>query len=667
MGREPEARRRTARLFAVYAAITLVPVLLLGLVLARTFQTETNRSGLAEGRAEAVQVARTAVEPLLSNRLLTHGLSSTEQAGLQRLVNEARGPKEGEFLRLRIRNLNADVVWSSDPDVTQDGGDDDEALAAVKGRGHLVSQLTTLNADDEDGADAGPAAVEVYLPLRGGTGTNARTVGILELYLPYTPIGQSLSKGLHRLYRDLAIGLGSLYLILFAITASVSRGLRRGWKLNAFLAHTDTLTGLPNRTTFQNEGARALTARAEGKPPLAIAIIDLDHFKQVNDTLGHQNGDRMLIEVARRLAAAAPPNATVARLGGDEFGVILEGERSPEAAFNSIREVIDEDVDLDGLPLSVQASLGYVLAGEDGNDLDTLLQRADVAMYAAKARHAGVLRYDSAFDHYDAAQLSLIGELRHAIDDEQLVLHYQPQSLFEDGRVASVEALVRWQHPIHGLLYPDKFLPLAEQTDVIDKLTSWVLRTALAEISQLGIRTSDAAKLSVSVNVSARSIGRMELAQEVIDTLEQLDVPAERLTVEVTETALLVDPESASAVLERLALAGVRISLDDFGQGQTSLGYLSQLPIHELKIDKGFVIDMLENDAHAAIVRSIIDLGHNLDLQVVAEGIETVDILASLHAARCDLAQGYFIARPMPLERLAAWMPVPTPSESPVA
>jgi EAL domain-containing protein (putative c-di-GMP-specific phosphodiesterase class I) len=324
-------------------------------------------------------------------------------------------------------------------------------------------------------------------------------------------------------------------------------------------------------------------------------------------------------------------------------------------------------VDLDGLPLSVQASLGYVLAGEDGNDLDTLLQRADVAMYAAKARHAGVLRYDSAFDHYDAAQLSLIGELRHAIDDEQLVLHYQPQSLFEDGRVASVEALVRWQHPIHGLLYPDKFLPLAEQTDVIDKLTSWVLRTALAEISQLGIRTSDAAKLSVSVNVSARSIGRMELAQEVIDTLEQLDVPAERLTVEVTETALLVDPESASAVLERLALAGVRISLDDFGQGQTSLGYLSQLPIHELKIDKGFVIDMLENDAHAAIVRSIIDLGHNLDLQVVAEGIETVDILASLHAARCDLAQGYFIARPMPLERLAAWMPVPTPRESPVA
>ena len=202
---------------------------------------------------------------------------------------------------------------------------------------------------------------------------------------------------------------------------------------------------------------------------------------------------------------------------------------------------------------------------------------------------------------------------------------------------------------------------------MIDKLTSWVLRTALAEISNLGVDTPDAPKLSVSVNVSARSIGRMELAQEVIDTLAQFEVPAERLTVEVTETALLVDPERAFAVLERLALVGVRISLDDFGRGQTSLGYLSELPIHELKIDKGFVMDMLVNDAHAAIVRSIIDLGHNLGLQVVAEGIETVDILASLHAARCDLAQGYFIARPLPLERLAAWIPVPASSESSVA
>jgi diguanylate cyclase (GGDEF)-like protein len=654
MRRNAPARHRTARLFAVYAAITLVPVILLGAVLALTFRAETNQSGLKEGQAEAVQIARTAVEPLLSvsNRPLSDGLNATERTELQRLANEAKGQKEGEFLRLRVRDLDANVVWSSDPDAKA-GDDNDEALDAA--RGQMVSHLTTLNADDEQRGGAGPAAVEVYLPLHGGTPRHQ--VGVLELYLPYAPIGASLTAGLHSLYRDLAIGLGSLYLILFAITASVSRGLRREWKLNAFLAHTDTLTDLPNRTRFHEEGEQALANSRRHGTPLAIGLIDLDHFRQVNDALGHPNGDRLLIEVAQRLATAVPGNGMVARLGGDEFGVILRDEMDPQRAFAQIRDVINQDVDLDGLPLSVQASLGYVLATEDGRDLDTLLQRADVAMYAAKARHAGALRYDSAFDHYDAAQLALIGELPHAIDDEQLVLHYQPQSLLEDGRVASVEALVRWQHPIHGLLYPDRFLPLAEQTDVIDKLTTWVLKTALSEVSNLGAGRD----LSVSVNVSARSIGRMELAQEVVDTLERLGVPPERLTVEVTETALLVDPGRAAAVLQRLAVAGVQISLDDFGQGQTSLGYLSELPLHELKIDKSFVMDMLENDAHAAIVRSIIDLGHNLDLQVVAEGIETVDILASLHAARCDLAQGYFIARPMPLERLVEWMPSRVP------
>jgi diguanylate cyclase (GGDEF)-like protein len=660
MRRHTQARERTARLFALYAAITLIPVLLLGVVLAVTFRAETNRSGLAEGRAEAVQIARTAVEPLLpvSNRPLSRGLNATERTELQRLANEAKGQSEGEFLRLRIRDLNAQVVWSSDPG-TKANSDDDEALEAAHGQ--VVSHLTTLNADDDHTGGAGPAAVEVYLPLHGGTPRHR--VGVLELYVPYAPIGASLTAGLHSLYRDLAVGLGSLYLILFAITASVSRGLRRQWKFNAFLAHTDTLTNLPNRTTFHEEGTRALLNSRRARTPLAIGLIDLDHFKQVNDALGHPNGDRLLIEVGRRLATAVPGNGMVARLGGDEFGVILRNERNPERAFAQIRDVINEDVNLDGLPLSVQASLGYVLAAEDGDDLDTLLQRADLAMYAAKFRHAGVLRYDSAFDHYDAAQLTLIGELRHAIDDGQLVLHYQPQSLLDDGRVVAVEALVRWQHPIHGLLYPDKFLPLAEQTDVIDKLTTWVIETALSEISNLGASPPN---LNVSVNVSARSIGRVEIAQEVVDTLERIGVPPERLTIEVTETALLVDPARAAAVLRRLALAGVRISLDDFGQGQTSLGYLSELPIHELKIDKSFVIDMLENDAHAAIVRSIIDLGHNLNLQVIAEGIETVDVLASLQAARCDLAQGYFIARPMPPDRLVDWMPAQTQHASPV-
>jgi len=281
--------------------------------------------------------------------------------------------------------------------------------------------------------------------------------------------------------------------------------------------------------------------------------------------------------------------------------------------------------------------------------VDDLLQHADVAMYVAKAQHVGVVRYDARHDHYDAHNLGLIAELRRAIDAGELVMHYQPKAALEDGRVEAVEALVRWQHPTLGLLYPDRFIPLCEQTDLIDKLTTHVLRTALTDVSDLG-------DVSVSVNVSARTLGRGRFAEQVIAVLEELGVPPRRLIVEITETSLLTDPPRAAAVLAQLDAVGVRVSLDDFGIGQTSLGYLSSLPVHELKIDKSFVMDMLANPAHAAIVRSIVDLGHNLNLRVVGEGVETDAVFATLRDAGCDLAQGYLLARPMPVDQLRLWL-----------
>jgi diguanylate cyclase (GGDEF)-like protein len=404
---------------------------------------------------------------------------------------------------------------------------------------------------------------------------------------------------------------------------------------------------------FHRRAAAAVALGVRRSEPVAIAIIDLDHFKDINDTLGHHNGDRLLAELARRVAANTRPGDTVARLGGDEFGLVLRDAAGAEKALQRLREIIDDEIEVSGLPLSVEASIGFVIAPDDGTDVDTLIQRADVAMYFAKAQHSGVVRYDPSLDDYDAAKLSLVGELRHAIDAGQLVLHYQPQATLADGRVEAVEALVRWQHPTHGLLYPDKFLPLAEQTDVIDKLTHWVLRTALSEIRDL---PAPADELAVAINVSARSIGRIELAGTIIQTLEDLDVPAERLVIEVTETALLADPGRAAAVLTELASAGVKVSLDDFGRGQTSLGYLSALPVHELKIDKSFVLDMLENPAHAAIVRSIVDLGHNLALRVVGEGVETDVVLSALRESECDVAQGFLLARPMAVDQLGAWL-----------
>ncbi|HEY1510435.1 MAG TPA: bifunctional diguanylate cyclase/phosphodiesterase [Solirubrobacteraceae bacterium] len=644
-------------MFALYAAISLVPVLVLGIALAASLRGEAQRRGLAEGRSEAQLIARTAVEPALSARPVSAGLNARERRQLRQMTTSAVANRD--VLRLRIRDLSGTVVFSNDGSDVGHNDHDDDALDAAQGE--VSADLTHLNADFHD-VDPGPASVEVYQPLTAGAGARRR-VGVLELYLPYAPISRDISSGLHRLYLDLAVGLGFLYLALFLITASVSRGLRREAALNAYLAEHDTLTQLPNRTYFHRRAVDAVAFAVRHNESVALAIVDLDRFKEVNDTLGHHNGDRLLTELALRLSANMRPGDMVARLGGDEFGLIVRDVEEAEPALRRLLEIIDREVDIDGLPLSVQASMGFVIAPEDGTDVDVLLQRADVAMYVAKAQHVGVARYDEALDQYDADCLALVSELRRGIDAGELLLHYQPQSTLVDNRVRAIEALVRWEHPTHGLLSPDRFVPLAEPTDVIDKLTRWVLREALTDLRALAPSDDE---LCVAVNVSARSIVRTSFAHDVLETLEDLQMPAGRLIIEVTETALLVDPERAARVLTTLANAGVKISLDDFGTGHTSLGYLSALPLHELKIDRTFIADMLHNSAHAAIVRSIIDLGHNLELRVVGEGVESNHVLASLHDSGCDIAQGFLLARPMPRDEIERWL-VQTPSAAQAA
>ena len=272
-----------------------------------------------------------------------------------------------------------------------------------------------------------------------------------------------------------------------------------------------------------------------------------------------------------------------------------------------------------------------------------------------------MVRYDPTQNHSDPAKLTLMGDFRQAIETNQLVLHYQPKLRVEDGRIDSVEALVRWQHPTRGLLYPDQFVPLAEQSDLIERLTGWVLTRALIELRGLGPL---AAHLTVGVNISARNLGRLGFAQRVAQTLDRVGASADRLMLELTETALLVDPARAASSLNEVSRLGIKVSIDDFGSGQTSLGYLSTLPIDELKIDRSFICDMLENSTHAAIVRSIVDLGHNLAVQVVAEGVETPETLTALQEIGCDLAQGYLFARPMPMDQLRVWLANVGPTQS---
>ncbi|MBV8159976.1 MAG: bifunctional diguanylate cyclase/phosphodiesterase [Acidimicrobiia bacterium] len=637
------AHRSVIRLFGVHAALSIIPVLVLGGALAFNFKAEAQRRGLRQGEAQAALVAQTAVEPLFP---LGQPLSkaSLTDAQLQALIRLANDPA---ILRLRLHDMAGNVVFSVDAS-GQAGPPEPDAVEAAKGA--PVARLTHLNTDTNDEGPSGVSAVEIYRAVVAGD--PAHRIGVLEIYLPYGPISQDVTSSLNSLYRDLAIGLGALYLTLLVISISVSRGLRQEVAFNAFLAEHDNLTDLPNRTLFHRRAEAALK-RAKPDDPVAIAIIDLDRFKDVNDTLGHHNGDRLLSELARRLDVNTRPEDTVARLGGDEFGVVLTGVTDAEEALWRLRDVIDREVEVSGLPLSVESSVGYVVAPADGIDVDDLLQRADVAMYVAKGAHSGVVRYDPEQDDYDAAKLGLIAELRHAIDDGQLLLHYQPKASIRTGRVEAMEALVRWNHPARGLLYPDSFIPIAEQTDLIDKLTHWALARALDDLRDLGRPSS---KLAVAVNVSARSLSKPDFAWRVQNALQRAGVPPTRLIIEITETALITDPERAGVALANLDAAGVRVSIDDFGQGQTSLGYLSNLAVHELKIDKSFVSDMLTNPAHAAIVRSIVDLGHNLDMRVVGEGVETEEVLEGLRDAGCDVAQGYLLARPMALDQLEDWL-----------
>ncbi len=642
----PVKERTTARLFVTYAAVSFVLVALLGVFLTSNYRAEAERRGIAVGTSEALLVARTAVEPQLSGKPLDQGLTDSEYAAMRTLSLQA--VRAHRLLRLRLRDLDGRVRFSDDG---SGFGRSPEVETMAAGSGDVVAQHTLLNSDAIDIGDVGEETVEVYMPITAGS--PARRVGILEMYLPYAPIDADVRAGLQALYQALAIGLVVLYAGLFLIAMSVSRGLRRQVRANKYLAEHDSLTDLPNRVVFHRR-LRATVLAAQGDPfPVAVAIIDLDRFKEVNDTLGHQCGDHLLAELARRLAVHLRGADSVARLGGDEFGVILRNSEDPASALFRIREVIEREVTIDGLPLTVSSSIGYVIAPEDGTDAETLLQRADVALYVAKAQHSGVARYDADQDHYDAADLALVSELRRAIDCDELVLHYQPKVRLDDGRAEALEALVRWQHPTLGLLPPDRFIPLVEQTDLIDDLTRWVLARALEDLRGLG----DAADhLTMAVNVSARNLGRPDFAAEVGASLASSCVAPSRLVLEITETALLTDPQRAARVLEEVCERGVRVSLDDFGVGQTSLGYLAALPIDELKIDRGFVCDMLENPTHAAIVRSITDLAHSLGLRVVAEGVESTETSLELAVLGCDLGQGFLFSRPMPLGVLRRWL-----------
>lgn len=422
------------------------------------------------------------------------------------------------------------------------------------------------------------------------------------------------------------------------------------------LAYEDALTGLPNRAMFFEQLGQAARLAKRGGHSVAVMLLDMDRFKAINDTLGHTVGDQALREVGARVRKALRESDVVARLGGDEFAVLLGsgGAEAPKVVAEKIHKVLEEPLMIEGQSMDMTASIGIARFPEHGEEADALVRAADVAMYEAKRTKSRYAIYDPSHDERRQEFLTLLGELRRAVDAGELVLHYQPKMSLTEDRVTSVEALVRWRHPVRGLVPPADFIPFAEQTGYISSITRWVLAHA---IEQCGVWERTGLRIRMCVNVSARDLRlEDELVQFVATNLQLAELPAGMLCLEITESALMEDPRGAQITLRKLRELGVATSIDDYGTGYSSLAYIKQLAVNELKIDREFVAGMEADRRNAAIVRSTIELGHNLGLTVVAEGVETEHELAELRRYGCDSAQGFLFARPMPAAALERWL-----------
>ncbi|HVQ88815.1 MAG TPA: EAL domain-containing protein [Actinomycetes bacterium] len=411
-------------------------------------------------------------------------------------------------------------------------------------------------------------------------------------------------------------------------------------------AYHDSLTGLANRELFRDRSVRALEESKRTQTPLAIMMIDLDHFKEINDTLGHQVGDELICEVSRRLHEARPVGSTVARLGGDEFAVLL-----PDVPDLSVAEdvatyllsVLSKSFSAGGVRLVVQASLGISLAPDHGDDVHTLMKRADIALYEAKRERARFCAYRAEEDVHTPQRLAILADLRSAVDEDELFLEYQPKINLETGHVSGVEALVRWNHPTRGVIRPDDFIPLAENTGLITPITWFVVERAL---QQVRVWQDSGLDLDIAVNLSVRHLTDMSLPDRIAVALERWGVAPSKLIIEVTESSIMTDPKRAAGVLQQLRRIGVAVAIDDYGTGHASLTYLKRLDIDELKIDRSFIMQLDQDSSDAIIVASTIELGHNLGLRIVAEGVEDAATLEWLRGLGCDKAQGYHISRP---------------------
>jgi diguanylate cyclase (GGDEF)-like protein len=628
-----------SRLFSAYVVASLVPVVLLGLILYRGYQREGVDHALSQGEAQASVIEQMAIAPVLGRRDLALGLRPSERAGLLRATELASF--SGSVIRLRLRTFGGRVVFSDDGSTADSVPASGRAFRRAAAGGRDIS----IVADPTGEPGRVIRVLQPVVPNASGQAT-----GVLEVYLPYAPIAAQARAQLRSASLRLAAVLAGLYAVLALISWSTTRRLRRHAAESAYQARHDALTGVPNRQWFGWRAARELEAGGRG----AVVVVDLDAFKEVNDTLGHHAGDELLRIVARRLVTTLRSDDSVARLGGDEFALLLPGVADAEEALGlvgRVREGLCAPLTLESLELRVEASFGVALYPGHGTTLEELLQCADTAMYHGKRRTAGIVLYEPEAQRPTTDRLLMHGELRRALDCDELVLYYQPKVDVRSGKTCGVEALLRWQHPERGLLAPGEFLPAAEQSGLIDPLTTWVVRRALSDRREW---KAAGVNWPVSVNVSARNLDSPTFAGRIQDLLAEAGAAASDLCVEVTETALAGNAERAARTLEELTARGVAVSIDDFGTGFTGFLGLRTLAIAEIKIDRAFVMNLAQHEHDRSIVGSIIQLAHGLGCTVTAEGVETAEAAAWLREATCDHAQGYHFTRPARWQDLVA-------------
>jgi diguanylate cyclase (GGDEF)-like protein len=631
-----------------------VPLLLFGLVLA-SHERDIIRDNQEASTAEFAKLgARGLLSFLLGPSDFDRPLPEDRIKVLDLIVSRLSEP--GTTPHVRISGSNGIVRYATERALIGRRVAADERFRRAVG-GEFVASHEQVHFLGEQGVKD---VLRVVIPA-SSVSTDAPP-GVVEVYMPYDPIALNVGHLFAKSAVRIGLGIAALWLILFPLVLSVSRRLEKHVSENEFLALHDTLTQLPNRVLVRDRTERVAAAARRHGTTAAVMLLDLDRFKEVNDTFGHAHGDALLQEVGRRLLTGVRDADTVARVGGDEFVILIGDLASEEAALevaSRVASLFDESFNVNDVRLDVEASIGVAVFPTHGESFEELLQRADIAMYAAKATHVGPTMYLPALDVHSPERLALLGDLRTAIDRDELLLHFQPKLNLRSGEIEGFEALVRWQHPDRGLVPPDEFIPLAERTGLIHPLTRWVLEHAVAQSRgwlDQGLR------MPVAVNVSARSVLDPNFPTVVAAILDDHDLPASLLDLEITETAMVADPNRAREVVTALAKLGVQLSIDDFGVGYTSLSHLKRLPVHELKIDRSFVANMNVDENDAVIVRSTVDLGRNLGLRVVAEGVESAEVSDLLLEIGCDLAQGYYFAGPMPAAEVTDWLLLHAPA-----